>query len=302
MEYGRVEEQELDTMDFKLPKDPAQNAKILVSNKGGKSGKTKVWVGCAKWGRPEWVGKLYPKGTKAADFLDAYAKQYNCIELNAISYQLPTTEQLESWKSKVGQDFLFCPKFSDTITHRKRLKNVDRELDSYMKAVYQLGKHLGPIFLLPHPQMAPKTLDTIVEFIRLVPKDIKLFIEFRHPDWFVKPHFEEACAIMEDMKTGMVITDTAGRRDGVHMRLTTPETFIRFVGNSLHKSDYERIDDWVQRIGKWMKEGLKTCYFFMHMHDERYSPELSKYLVEQLNKHCELDIHVPGLSEPPKLL
>lgn len=298
MEYGRVEEQELDAINFRLPKDPVQNAKILASNKGGE---TKVWVGCAKWGRPEWVGKLYPKGTKAADFLEAYAKQYNCIELNAISYQLPTAEQLEGWKSKVGKDFLFCPKFSDTITHRKRLKNVDRELDSYMKAVYQLGKHLGPVFLLPHPQMAPKALDTIVEFIRLVPKDIRLFLEFRHPDWFVKQNFEEACAIMEDMKTGMVITDTAGRRDGVHMRLTTPETFIRFVGNSLHKSDYERIDDWVQRIRKWMKEGLKTCYFFMHMHDERYSPELSKYLVEQLNKHCGLDIHVPGLDEP-KLL
>ena len=77
------------------------------------------------------------------------------------------------------------------------------------------------------------------------------------------------------------------------MRLTTPEAFIRFVGNSLHESDYKRIDNWVKRIKQWDESGLKECYFFMHMHDERYSPELSKYLIEALNKKCGTNIKVP---------
>lgn len=98
---------------------------------------------------------------------------------------------------------------------------------------------------------------------------------------------------MQKKKVGSVITDTAGIREGVHMRLTTPETFIRFVGNSLHKSDYARIDDWVKRLKQWHGKGLKESYFFMHMHDERYSPELSKYLIEQLNKKCGTSIKVP---------
>jgi uncharacterized protein YecE (DUF72 family) len=299
MDYGRVNDDELDSIDFSLPKDHPQTTKVLAANKGSK---TEVWVGCAKWGRPEWVGKIYAKGTKPANFLDEYAKQYKCIELNAISYQLPTKEQLDSWISKVGSDFLFCPKFSDTITHRKRLKNVDRELESYFKAINDLGSHLGPIFLLPHPQMGPKQMDTIVEFIKMVPKEINLFVEFRHPEWYTQPHFDTMFSILEDMKKGTVITDTAARRDGVHMRLTTPEAFIRFVGNSLHESDYSRIDEWVKRIKQWMKQGLKTCYFFMHMHDERYSPELSKYLVEQLNSQCGLSIPVPKFVENAKLL
>lgn len=297
MEYGRVSDDELKTIDFTLPKDHPQTTKVLTKHKGGK---TEVWVGCAKWGRPEWVGKIYPKGTKPANFLDEYARQYKCIELNAISYQLPTKEQLDSWKSKVGKDFLFCPKFSDTITHRKRLKNVQRELDLYLKCVSDLGDQLGPVFLLPHPQMGSKHIDTIVEFMENVPKDIKLFVEFRHPEWFTEPHSDLMFSTLEKLGKGSIITDTAGRRDGVHMRLTTPEAFIRFVGNSLDKSDYLRIDDWVKRIKKWMGQGLKTCYFFMHMHDERYSPELSIYLVEQLNKHCKLSIPVPKFVENPK--
>jgi uncharacterized protein YecE (DUF72 family) len=77
------------------------------------------------------------------------------------------------------------------------------------------------------------------------------------------------------------------------MHLTTPSTFIRFVGNSLHKTDYSRIDEWVKRIKKWLDEGLQELYFFMHMHDEAFSPELSLYLAEQLNKKCKLDVIKP---------
>lgn len=48
MEFGRVEEKELNTIDFSLPKDPASNKKIVT----GKPAKLpKVYPGCAKWGK-----------------------------------------------------------------------------------------------------------------------------------------------------------------------------------------------------------------------------------------------------------
>ena len=81
----------------------------------------------------------------------------------------------------------------------------------------------------------------------------------------------------------------------MHMKLTTPTAFIRFVGNSLHKSDYQRIDAWVNRIDSWLGSGLQTLYFFIHQHDELYSPELSLYMVEKLNKQCGLNIKPPQL-------
>jgi hypothetical protein len=63
--------------------------------------------------------------------------------------------------------------------------------------------------------------------------------------------------------------------------------------NSLHATDYERMNDWVQRIKFWLDHGIQEIYFFMHMHDETYSPELTQYLTEQLNKICHLQLHVP---------
>lgn len=94
----------------------------------------------------------------------------------------------------------------------------------------------------------------------------------------------------------MVITDAAGRRDCVHQRLTTPHAFIRFVGNSLHPTDYQRVDDWVKRIKQWLDEGLQSVQFYMHQHEEFYSPELCVYLIKALNKECNLNLTVPVLE------
>ncbi|MFI5203454.1 MAG: DUF72 domain-containing protein, partial [Flavobacteriales bacterium] len=263
--------------------------------------KPQVFVGCAKWGRPDWIGKIYPKGTKAGNFLDEYAKQFNCIEFNAIYYRLPPKSQIETWNKKTPDDFLFCPKFTDVITHVRRLKNAEKDVEEFLDTVYALGKKLGPVFLMPHPQMGAKHKDTILDFIKSLPKGLDLFVEFRHPEWYEKAHFESMCAELQKLKKGMVITDAAGRRDCVHMRLTTPSAFIRFVGNSLHKTDFERIDEWVKRIKKWMDNGLERCYFFMHQHEELYSPELCKYLIENLNKECKLDLKVPVFVNDTKL-
>src|SRR5213075_1367404 len=74
MEFGRVPENELNKIDYKLSPDPVFNKKIL---KGEAVKKPKVYVGCAKWGRVEWVGKIYPPKTKEKDFLEHYVQHYN---------------------------------------------------------------------------------------------------------------------------------------------------------------------------------------------------------------------------------
>jgi hypothetical protein len=62
---------------------------------------------------------------------------------------------------------------------------------------------------------------------------------------------------------------------------------IRFIGNDLHPSDFKRLDDWVSRIKYWVDGGLKEVYFFVHCLNETFAPELSQYLIKQLNEKCE---------------
>ncbi len=92
---------------------------------------------------------------------------------------------------------------------------------------------------------------------------------------------------------GFVITDTSGRRDCAHMQLTVPKAFIRYVGNSLHSTDFTRVDEWIDRIKSWINQGIEQVYFFMHMHDEDFSPELTVYMVDKLKDVCDLNLKKP---------
>ena len=119
---------------------------------------------------------------------------------------------------------------------------------------------------------------------------MQFFLEVRNPEWFSKEESEKLVNTLSKLNVGYIITDTAGRRDCVHIYLTIPKAIVRFVGNSLDESDYIKIDMWVNRIKYWLDNGLEELYFFMHIIDEAYSPELSSYLIDRLNTICGLSL------------
>ncbi len=301
MEFGKVPENELNNIDFSLPEDPSFNASIL---KGKALKHPKVYLGCAKWGRKEWVGKIYPPKTKEKDFLDEYVHHYNSIELNATHYKIYDEAAIKKWNDKAGKkDFLFCPKMYKGVTHFGSLKGKEFITTEFLKGLMAFEKHLGPIFVQVSENFSPKRKDELFDYLKTLPTNLQFFVEVRHPDFFNdEKTAEELFSVLTSLNMGAVITDTAGRRDCAHMYLTVPKTFIRYVGNSLHKTDYTRIDAWVKRIKYWLDNGLAALYFFMHMHNEATSPELTVYLVDELNKKCGLDLPKPVFVAQQKAL
>lgn len=292
MEFGRVDESMLDDIDFSLPAEPAFNKKVLKSKR---TKDTKVYIGCAKWGRTEWVGKIYPPKTKEKDFLQHYVEHYNSIELNATHYKIYGPAGIAKWKEKAkGRDFLFCPKMYQGVTHRGNLKGKEFISTEFFRGIVAFEENLGPIFVQVSDSFSPNRKKELFDYLSSLPKDLQFFLEVRHPGWF--SNFEIQKELFDTLATlniGAVITDTAGRRDCAHMHLTIPKAFIRYVGNSLHKSDYTRIDAWVERMKYWLDHGLEELYFFMHMHDEATSPELTIDLVNKMNKACGLNLIKP---------
>ena len=43
-------------------------------------------IGCAVWGYKDWVGDLFPPGSKAADFLSLYSQRLTTTEGNTTFY------------------------------------------------------------------------------------------------------------------------------------------------------------------------------------------------------------------------
>lgn len=293
MDFGRVEN--IDSVNFTLPPDHSITKEVLKSINPNKK-PVSLYVGCAKWGREDWIGKIYPKGTKSKDFLSHYVQYFNCIELNALFYNLQPKNIIERWASLAGSDFRFCPKFSNSISHIRQLKNADRETDRYIDHMLSFGNKLGPSFLQLSDRFGTNRADVVEKYIGSLPRDFQTIIEFRHHDWFSKNEsVDQVFQLFRELKIGTVITDTSGRRDCLHMKLTTPLAFIRFVGNNMHPTDFSRIDSWVDRIKTWIDSGLKEIYFFIHNHEELNSPELCQYAIEQFNKKCGTTLKVPKL-------
>src|SRR5688500_5495463 len=117
MEFGYLPPEELDKVNFQLLPDSAFNKEIL---KTAEAAKTKYYIGCGKWGRKDWIGKIFPPGSKEKDFLEYYISQFNSIELNATAYQIYGPATISKWAEKaIGKDFMFCPKVSQSITRTK---------------------------------------------------------------------------------------------------------------------------------------------------------------------------------------
>ena len=292
MIFGKVDDPSV--IDFTLPDDHADSKKVLVRARKKKA--PKVCVGCAKWNRTDLKG-FYPRGTK--DELTYYSTQFNSIELNATFYSIPSIQQVETWRDKTPTDFTFFPKITNTISHYKRLKEVRSLVDEFCLNVSHFEEKLGMVFLQLHDNFAHKDFDRLKEFITSFPAGVPLAIELRNHSWFNDEKISSKLyTFLEENSVTNIIVDTAGRRDLLHMRLTTPTAFVRYVGAN-HPSDYTRLDDWIKRLDSWFENGLENLYFFVHQNIEKESPLLSTYFIQKLNEKFGLNVRGP---ESGKLL
>ncbi|MBW8362798.1 MAG: DUF72 domain-containing protein [Kaistella sp.] len=293
MKFGQVEDPS--QIDFTLPDDHPKTGTIL---KKSKARDLEIRIGCAKWNKTDLKG-FYPKGTK--DELTYYATQFNSIELNATFYGMPSPDQVLTWKEKTPDDFRFFPKITNTVSHFRRLLNITDVVTQFATSVLNFDEKLGMVFLQLHDNFKPKDYERLEKFIEDWPEEVPLGVELRNSEWFSDEEvFNTTMALFEKHRITNIIVDTAGRRDMLHMRLTTPVAFVRYVGANA-ESDYTRLDDWLTRIAEWKAAGLEKLYFFVHQNIEKASPLLSAYFIEKVNKEFGVEIHVPQMAEPKTL-
>lgn len=286
MKFGKVEDP--GKVDFTLPPTHKGTLKILKRYKSATF--RNINIGCAKWNRTD-LKNFYPQGTN--DELEYYSSQFNSVELNASFYRMFSEDQFKTWYKKTPKNFKFFPKIPRVISHNKRLKNCDTQVDDFVASLQPLKKKLGMVFLQMPNNFTPKHLERLEPFFTNWPKEIPLAAEFRHTDWYNDENVAgQLYKILEKSKVAHVITDAAGRRDLLHMRLTSNTAFIRYTGAN-HPSDYTRLDDWLERIAEWHEAGLKNLYFFMHQNVEKESPVLAAYFIKKLNDRFKTEIKIP---------
>lgn len=278
MKFGAVSD--ISTIDFSLPQDHSETSKLLF-----KYGKTtdplSFQVGFAKWD-PKYLQGFYPKGVGKKQ-LEYYSKHVNCIEMNAFFYRIFPPEYVQKWQDRTPEHFTFCPKLPQVITQFRRLKNCEEQTTKFLASITHFKSSLGPCFIQMHQSFNPSKFDDLASFIETWPMDVPLALELRHSDWYNDETIaKQLYSLLEANDVSNIITDTAGRRDLMHMRLTNDTAFIRFTGTN-DPTDYKRIDEWLERIKKWQKDGLRHLYFFIHQHEGHKSMALYNHFIKGVN-------------------
>jgi len=297
MHFGR-EDVDLTNFDHRLPADGTLRAVTLP---GERSSDFKAYVGAPSWGNKYWLGKVYPAGTKDADFLKYYAADFNAVELNATFYNIPKPEQVLAWKEKTtaSPEFRFCPKFPQAITHIRRFRNAAELSDRFYSSMAVLKEQLGPVYIQLPDNFTHNSFADLKAYLSDLPQDVTTFVELRNKKWYAaEEHRSSYFELLKALEIGTVIADTPGRRDCLHMELTTTDAFIRFVHSGDEKLDFLRLDEWLKRLVSWKVQGLRSLYFFIHAGD---TPKLTlfNYLIPKLNKQLGLQLQIPGRYAKP---
>ncbi len=265
MEFGKIDH--FAKVDFSFPKEPESNLK----NWG--AGDFKVYIGAPVFSHQALLRKILPIGS-VADNLNVYSKFFSCIELNSSFYSIPSSEQVTKWSLKVGEDFKFIPKFIKTVSqHGTGFSTLNSIISEFLSSIVHFKKKLGLSFIQFPETFTPDYLHELESFLSRMPKGLKLATELRAKEFIGTP-----------FSFPKVILDVAGRRDLFDLELARNWTMIRFVGNSLHDSDYRRLDDWCELLLKWKSRGMKEVYFILHQPDESHCYDLALYLKEKLGE------------------
>ncbi len=292
MDFGRLPD--LHQVNFSLPPDHPATARLLTRARATQPNPPALYVGCPIWTNKEWLGSYFPLGIKEPDYLHYYAQQFNSLELNTTHYRIPDAPTVRRWREAVGPGFKFCPKLPRAISHDKQLFDADALALSFARAIEGLDDRLGWAFLQLPPHFGPEHLLRLERFLVDWPAHVPLAVELRHPRWFADHALADTVfSLLEALNKTLVISDVAGRRDVLAMRLTTPTAFIRFNGHGLHSTDYQRADAWAERLAAWYAQGLHTAYVFIHQRDVRHAPVWTQHFLARMRELTGLRVAPP---------
>ena len=231
----------------------------------------RLFLGTSGFSYKEWRGIFYPEDLPAKSYLSFYAKHFNTTEINNTFYRLPTPKLTQGWHDEVPNDFSFTLKLSQKITHIRRLKNVEVEMEVFLNAAAELKGKLGPI-LVQLPPNLKKNIEVLGQFLSQYAAGRKLAFEFRHESWFVA----EVYGLLREHGAALGVVETEKSEDAP----TPLEVTGSFVYMRLRKGEYSTAE--LERWADWIRAQDKDVYCYMK-HDAK-APVLAQNLMDVLEK------------------
>jgi uncharacterized protein YecE (DUF72 family) len=154
-----------------------------------------IRVGTSGYSYAEWVDAgFYPPGTRAAQMLPLYARQFAAAELNFTWYQMPKAPAIERMAALAPDGFCFAAKLTRTLTHEVDAGRWRGEAVRYREGIAPLAQaRLLQAVLLQFPPgftRSPEHRRYLAQLLDAL-EGLPLAVEFRHASWAADRVFSE---------------------------------------------------------------------------------------------------------------
>ena len=255
----------------------------------------KLCFGCMGWQEKDWVGPLYPEGTKAAEMLAKYSRVFPTVEVDSTFYGRPRETTVVDWRDSVPDDFRFALKVPRAVTHQKRFREVDEVFGWFVQRVRTLGPKLGAILLQCGRDFAPTPANKqhLYEFLdNQLPQDVNVVLELRHAGWYDDALFGAA----RSLRFALAATEGPHSSLELAQRILTeqgdalPFAYVRLMGRAAFEH-YDRVQadrseslvKWAKMIGE-IRNRVETVYAYVSDDYAGHAPETVWTLLSSLGE------------------
>jgi len=192
-----------------------------------------IRIGTAGWSLYRVADRFPAEGTG----LQRYASRFNAVEINSAFYRPHQRKTHERWARSTLADFRFAVKVPRTITHERRLVDIDDLLARFIEECSGLGPKLGPLLVQLPPSLKFDAAET-ERFLAAWRRRTSgaTVIEPRHASWFA-PDVSE---LLEAAKVARVAADPAKTPEAAEPGGWAGLVYYRLHGSPvMYRSAYE---------------------------------------------------------------
>jgi uncharacterized protein YecE (DUF72 family) len=227
-----------------------------------------LYVGTSGYSYKPWKGTFYPKDLPDRQMLRYYGERFRTVEINSTFYGMPRASVLEGWAGAVPAGFQFVLKAPRQITHERKLGDAGDLVSHLLEVAGALTERRGPL-LFQLPATSKKDVTRLRAFLEVLPRQLRVAFEFRHPSWFD----DEVFGLLRDHRAALCVADADGDLE-VPFEATSDWGYLR-----LRRPDYgdAELTGWVKRV---QGQDWRDAFVFFKHEDEGKGPRMAKRFME----------------------
>ncbi|MCL6634432.1 MAG: DUF72 domain-containing protein [Peptococcaceae bacterium] len=236
------------------------------------------YIGTAGYSYQDWVGAVYPAGSKKGEMLELYAREFSFVEINATYYRMPAGKMMETMAARTPPGFRFAVKAFRQMTHdRDGGDEVFARFAGALSPLVESGKLACVLAQFPYSfHNTPENRDYLRRFRELLP-GLPVAVEFRNQRWIRQDTF----GLLRREGLAYVCVDEPDLKGLVKpvAVVTAPPAYVRFHGRNAarwyrHRESYERYDylytgaelrEWLPRLAA-LREKAGEVYVSFNNH------------------------------------